>query len=287
MTLLAPQDTREGEAPAEPHPSAHETFGSARASPSRPRAISLAALRRRLWHKPAGSIVRLGDYRLQITDGPNAYMQYKDVFVRGIYRFAAVRPDPLIIDGGSNMGISVLGFRHDHPDSRIIAFEPDPEIFRLLQSNLKRCKTLHSVASVMSGLGARDETMTFAPDGSAGGRIDPAGGQRTVNIVRLSPYLREPVDFLKLNIEGEELAVLQECFEAGVLQNVRQMVVEYHGWARGPQRLGNLLNLLDRVGYRYFVHDFDGETCSVTKPPFKLRPKADWFCLVYAQRPAD
>jgi FkbM family methyltransferase len=257
------------------------------AAPSNRATTSLAALRRRLWDKPAGSIVKLGGYHVRITDGPNAYMQYKDVFVRGIYRFRSTGPKPLIIDGGSNMGISILGFWQDHPESRIIGFEPDPEIFQLLRSNLGRNKTSHSVTLVMSGLGATDGIVTFTPDGSVGGRLDSASGQRTVNVVRLSSYLREPVDFLKLNIEGEELAVLRECAEAGVLQNVRQMVVEYHGWAHGPQRLGDLLNLLDSAGFRYFVHDFDAETCSVTKPPFRLRSNAHWFCLVHAQRPAN
>jgi FkbM family methyltransferase len=255
--------------------------------PDRPRAISLPVLRRRLWNKPAGSMVKLGDYRIQITDGPNAYMQFKDVFVRGIYRFATTHPDPLIIDGGSNMGLSVLGFKHDYPASRIIAFEPDPQIFQLLQDNVKRNETSQGVTFVMAGLGAADGRVIFASDGSAGGRVDPAAGQQTVDIVRLSSYLREPVDFLKLNIEGQELDVLSECAEAGVLGNVRQMVVEYHGWAGKPQRLGDLLNLLDREGFRYFVHDFDAETCSVTKPPFKHRPRADWFCLVHVQRPID
>src|SRR6185312_5849181 len=252
---------------------------------SKPKAASLRALRRRLWGKPAGSIVKLGGYRVKITDGPNAYMQYKDVFVHGIYRFASDRPDPLIIDGGGNMGISVLGFRHDHPESRIIAFEPDPQIFELLRSNLERNDADRNVRLVMSGLGAEEGSAIFEADGSAGGRVNESAGKATVHIERLSPYLHEPVDFLKLNIEGQELPVLRECAAAGALQNVRRMVVEYHAWAGAPQELGDLLNLLAAQGFRFLVHDFDAETCSITKPPFKHRPHAHWFCLVHAQRP--
>jgi len=246
----------------------------------------LAALRRRLWNKPAGSLIAAEGFRLRITDGPNAYMQLKDVFVRGIYRFNASRPDPLIVDGGSNMGISILGFRRDHPASRIIAFEPDPEIGGLLKANLKRNQAEQNVTVVNAGLGDADGMATFAADGSAGGRVEAQAAGNSIRIERLSTYLREPVDFLKLNIEGQELPVLRECAAAGALANVRQMVVEYHGWAGGKQCLGDLLNLLDSQGFRYFVHDFDDETCSTTKPPFRHRPRAHWFCLVHGQREA-
>jgi len=135
-------------------------------------------------------------------------------------------------------------------------------------------------------LGAVDGVVTFTPDGSAGGRIASSDSTHSIRVERLSPHLREPVDFLKLNIEGQELPVLAECAVAGTLSNVRQMVVEYHGWAGGKQSLGDLLNLLDSEGFRYFVHDFDSETCTTTKPPFRHRPRSHWFCLVHAQREA-
>jgi len=228
--------------------------------------------------------VKLADYRLRITDGPNTYMQFKDVFVRGVYRFACERHDPLIIDGGSNMGMSILGFKQDHPGCRVISFEPDPELARLLKENLERNSCLDNVRLEMAGLGSRDGMEPFAADGSAGGKFESAATDQAVQVVRLSGYLTEPVDFLKLNIEGEELTVLRECAAADALSHVQKMVVEYHGWTRGPQRLGELLNLLDHHGFRYLVHDFDSETCSTSKPPFRWRSHVPWFCLVYAER---
>jgi hypothetical protein len=101
---------------------------------------------------------------------------------------------------------------------------------------------------------------------------------------RLSDYLDEPVDFLKLNIEGEELPVLQEAAASGRLRNVRELVLEYHGWPGKQQGLGYILNLLDSNGYRYLVHDFDSQTCGASKPPFRMTADTTWFCLVYGRR---
>jgi FkbM family methyltransferase len=245
----------------------------------------LERCRRKVWGLRQGERAECLGYTVRVTDGPNFYMQYKDEFINKIYDFASRRPDPFIIDGGSNIGMSVLYFKRAYPRARVIGFEPDPDIFRLLTDNVAS-NGLTDVRLVNAGLGAGPGTAAFVPDRSAGGRVcePPNGSALTVTVHRLSDYLTEPADFVKLNIEGMELAVLREVEASGRLPNVREMVVEYHGWPDGRQGLGEILNLLDRNGFRYLIHDFDAETCAATKPPFRLTPETTWFCLVYAKQ---
>jgi len=247
--------------------------------------FQLARLRYRMFAEPPSTpgIQRFLHYTVRITDGPNFYMQYKDEFVRRIYHFDSQRRDPLIIDAGSNIGMSLLYFKHTYPQARVIAFEPDPTIFGILQENVTRNR-LADVTLINAGLSAQAGKVTFTPDGSAGGHVGGGHAAIEVRMERLSGYLHEPVDFLKLNIEGEELPVLQEAADSGKLRQVRELVLEYHGWSGGEQQLGHILDLLDCHGYRYLVHDFDSETCSASKPPFRLTPSTTWFCLVYARR---
>jgi len=249
--------------------------------------IRLSNLRRRMFANPprTSGIERFMSYTVRITDGPNFFMQYKDEFVRRIYHFESARPNPLILDCGSNIGISILYFKHVYPQARIIGFEPDPVIFGILQENVSGNK-LDSVTLINAALSAQSGTAAFSPDGSAGGHITDRNNL-TVRVEQLSAYLNEPVDFLKLNIEGEELPVLLESASSGKLRNVREMVIEYHGWADGQQRLGAILELLDQQGFRYMIHDFDHETSSMTKPPFRFLKNKPWFCLVYACRVED
>ena len=242
-----------------------------------------AGFRARLAAKKGEAVVRFLDYQMRITSGVDFYIQCKDIFIRRIYHFEAQQAAPLIIDGGSHIGTSILYFKHVYPDARIIGFEPDPELFQILQENLERNR-LTGVTVHNAGLGGEEGTIRFCADHSSGGHFDSNKGKRTVQVTRLSEYLTEPVAFMKLNIEGQEWPVLREVADSGKLRQVRELVFEYHGWGKGEQPLGPILNLLDREGFSYLVHDFDAETNGASKPPFHITRQTRWFCLVYAKR---
>ena len=251
-----------------------------------PSTLKVERLRRAFWDKPAGELVHYLDYDIRITDGPNFYIQCKDEFINKIYHFDSECPDPLIIDGGCNMGMSILYSKRIYPAARIIGFEPDPNIFQLVSENVSR-NGLKDVTLIEAGLGKEPGRTTFAADNKAAGQFSSDGTGIEVRVERLSDYVLEQVDFLKLNIEGQELPVLEELEESGKIKLIRELVLEYHGWANGEQRLGRILNLLDRCGFRYLVHDFDHETGYATKPPFKHTADTVWFCLVHAKRMDD
>ena len=70
--------------------------------------------------------------------------------------------------------------------------------------------------------------------------------------VRLSECLDEEVDFLKMDIEGSETAVLHELSSSGKLRRIRQMAVEYHHHLR-PEAddLSGFLRVLEESGFGY------------------------------------
>jgi FkbM family methyltransferase len=245
--------------------------------------VVLKAVRMKAWSLPNGSAVSLAGYRIRITDGPNLYIQYKDIFVHHIYRFVSEKKAPFIVDGGSNIGMSILYFKKLYPQARVTGFEPDPYVFSLLKENIER-NGITDVDLICSGLGAQPGDIEFFPDSCSGGRVSNGEAAIQVRIACLSDYLQQEVDFLKLNIEGQELPVLAEIASKGRLRMVKQLVVEYHGWPWESQGLHAILDLLDSQGYRYLVHDFDAETCGSSKPPFDLSGKTEWYCLVYAKR---
>jgi FkbM family methyltransferase len=224
---------------------------------------------------------QIDGFSVRYLDLLSLYMEYKDLFAARIYHFNSESSSPRVIDGGGFIGMSVLYTKKTHPGARITCFEPDPDIHAVLRRNVE-FNGLRDVELVQAGLAGAGGSAAFLPDGADGGRVVEEGGTREVQTVPLSSYLEEPVDFMKLNIEGMELPVLEEA--AGRLQQIRELVIEYHGWPGQPQRLGPLLDVLDQSGFRYLVNHFDYETNAALRPPFSLDRETRWFALVYARR---
>jgi FkbM family methyltransferase len=229
------------------------------------------------------------DYILRINDGPNFYVLYKDIFVHRIYHFEARRCDPFILDCGSNIGMSILYFKYFYPQAHVIGFEPDPAIFSYLRENIT-VNHLTDVQLVQAATAGQAGTLTFYSDGKYGSciaehlpdDIPKDWAKHEVPCVRLKDYLSKPIDFLKMNIEGAEYEVLADSEDR--LQDVREMVIEYHHLPGLPRTLHKILELLDRQGFEYLINDFDSETNKNVWPPFRLTPESRYYLLIYAKR---
>jgi hypothetical protein len=76
----------------------------------------------------------------------------------------------------------------------------------------------------------------------------------TVPSVRLRDVLeREPIDLLKLDIEGAEDAVLTDC--EGVLHQVNALVLDLHEFDPAARQAPRVLECLSRAGFLYAVED--------------------------------
>jgi lipopolysaccharide transport system ATP-binding protein len=241
-----------------------------------------AGFRREMAVKEPNSIVGFLEYGIRITTGMEFYSQFMDVFSRRLYQFDSKKPDPVIIDAGSRFGVSVLYFKHAHRRARVLAFEPSPELFRLLQENVKRNR-LNDVTLINAGLGGQSETASFSIDPITGSRWPDAKGPFVVQMRALSEFIREPVDFLKLDLDGQEWAVIDELNRAGKLTHVKELAIVCHTEPNRPQRLGGILEILSRNHYRYLIHEFDSESNPTSKPPFRIHPESRWSCLIYAR----
>jgi len=209
---------------------------------------------------------------------------YKSIFINESYGFRADKPNPLIIDCGANIGLSVLYFKNLYPDSVIKAFEPDKKIFKILKLNTNNFN-LSNVSIVNKGVWTKNGDADFLPDGADGGKIvagNPGKSLGKVKVIRLKNLLEEEeVDLLKIDIEGAEIDVLSDCRKN--LSGVKLLFVEYHSFISHEQRLDELLNILSEAGFKYYI---DGIGAS-PKSPFLKQPENGGFDLqlnIYAHR---
>ncbi len=151
--------------------------------------------------------------------------------------FTPLGDQPLIIDCGANIGVSVLEWKTRWPQSQVICFEPDPFAFEILQKNID-VNDVPGVRCVNAAVWDSEDTVLLYGDISPtadarGNSVEAAWANRagcsqiSVKSTRLSPYIADQeVSFLKLDIEGAEQRVLNEI--AMSLDRVQAIYVEVH-----------------------------------------------------------
>lgn len=227
-------------------------------------------------------IVKFGKYNLEYPDSLSLYFEYKDIFKNRIYHFISRKLSPVIIDAGGYIGMSVLYFKSVYPRAKITVFEPDPNNFLILEKNIKN-NGIKNIKLINAGIGKTDAIVDFFVDGADGSSIlknsdNFKADKVKAKIVKLSKYINSPVDLLKMNIEGAESEVFEEI--KNKLHFVRQIIFEYHAFYNLPQKLGKILRILDRHGFRYVVTD---ATSAKIPTPLNLQEKYRYFNLIYAK----
>ena len=190
---------------------------------------------------------------------------YREIVIAQVYSFSFFGSNPLIIDCGSNVGMSVLYFKKLFPECRVLAVEPDPEAFRMLQRNVSdnRWQNVTLYNSAVAGTdGTIDLYVSSENPGDLGTSTIPQEHlpQRlVVPSICLSTLIGDKeVDFLKLDIEGSEMEVIEELERSGALRRVRRMVIEYHHHIAGrADCLSQMLSILERSGFGYQMKCLD------------------------------
>jgi len=216
----------------------------------------------------------------KIADSLSFYYNYKEIFLRDIYRFSTANPQPYILDCGANCGASVAYFKKLYPKARVVAFEPDPFIFEILKTNTM-VLGLQDVELINCALWHGEGFLHFISTRADSGHITstPVQDSIVVNSVPLARYLDRPVDLLKLDVEGAEVEILTRTPH---LDRVLRLFVEYHSFQDQPQRLHHILQVLTENGFRYQI-----QTQFSSRTPFALiesREGVDLQLNIFAYR---
>lgn len=186
-------------------------------------------------------IMRTRDYRLFAH--PRAGTLTRAVIRRGywepleteVFR-GLLKPGALVIDIGANFGYYALTAANAiGPEGLVIAFEPHPEVFALLDAN-RALLPQNNLLTVQAGLGSVDGAMEIHTDAANPGGHSfyvwnlraAEGSSHSVQVRALDSFLSEkipdrPVDVVKIDVQGFEMEVLRGA--TGTIEKDHPMVL--------------------------------------------------------------
>jgi len=175
----------------------------------------------------------------------------QEIFDQRLYDLNLGKPNPLIIDAGSHVGLATIFFKTKWPNCQIIAIEPHPENIKYFRHNLWQNHLDSQINLIEKALdtkiGERPLYFDDSPDQwySTSGFIKGAWNHTQtsnsimVPTITLDSLISEPIDLLKMDIEGAEVSVLTASAQS--LPQIRHLVVECHQLT--PSRKNTLIHL--------------------------------------------
>lgn len=202
----------------------------------------------------------IGKWVVEYVDARSLASMWDYQFIKKHNDFYSTKEDPIIIDCGSNIGVSVMRYKNLYPRSRIIAFEPDASLCEVLRRNVKY-NELTDVTVIQAAIWTKDGEISFTPaknGNSEAGQISILSNikhnDNTMKIKTewLGKFLDQPIDFVKLDVEGAELEVLKSCRH--LLLNVKQMAIEVHHQVDRVEFLSDILQILASAKFNVAIY---------------------------------
>jgi FkbM family methyltransferase len=141
-----------------------------------------------------------------------------------------VRPGMTVVDAGAHIGYYTrLLARLVGPRGQVIAVEPEAENLAVLAHNLRRYRNVRIVAGALAGCAGRASLHISAGSSnhSLVAGFTPSTEVREVNCLRLDSLVRR-LDFLKVDVEGGELRVLDGLGDLVARSPAFALLIEYN-----------------------------------------------------------
>ncbi len=197
--------------------------------------------------------LKIGGFKIDYADALSTYYAYKSIFEDEIYKFDTEKRSPHIIDCGANIGLAVLYWDTLFENPYITAFEPDPNIYKVLNANVERFSSAN-IALYQNAVWVAEEPLKFIQDHADCGQIGASETSIDIQGIRLRSFLEkypQEIDLLKMDIEAAETDVLIDC--RGALDKVNRIFVEYHSMISRKQNLEKLLDVIIDAGFRVHI----------------------------------
>jgi FkbM family methyltransferase len=185
-----------------------------------------------VWIRPATSDAVVFEKVFVKCEYGTADTHQQGEIVRRYERACSSGASPLIVDLGANVGLSAIWFAQAWPFATILAIEPHPGNFRLLQRNVARYP---NITPIQAGIWDRPTILGIVNPLAEPWAIQiaeqdrPDDGVRAITVPDLLREQRSASVFIaKVDIEGAEHQLFRSNTEW--LDTVDLVIIEIHDW---------------------------------------------------------
>ncbi len=132
----------------------------------------------------------------------------------------------VFVDAGAYKGETTEAFIYQVKGNfnKIYVFEPDSQLMDGCRNTLKQHP---NVVFYEAGTGNKEGTYQFTLTGGLGGKFC-AQGKTTVKIYTLDKYIKEPITFIKMDVEGYEIETIQGSVNKIIESQPKLAISAYH-----------------------------------------------------------
>ena len=150
----------------------------------------------------------------------------RQVYAPGLLQPSQLSSKPFVIDIGGNIGASAVYFLTSMPSAQCLVFEPEPDNFELLRTNLKINGFDSRTTAVQQAVGGSEgpRTLYFSTNSGTNSMYRPQMGApievECTTLERIfDTHHVEHCDLLKIDCEGAEYEILMKAPRSGTGQN--------------------------------------------------------------------
>ena len=168
---------------------------------------------------------------------PDRLLRDDEPFMRRVAQ--TLRPDDIVLDLGAHVGSASIEFSHEC--ERVYAFEPHPELFKVLQKNTKRYRNIEPIEKAVSDTDGTAQLFFDQPNTKTGYfegstlvemktnlTYENAFTVQTVALGAFIESLDRDIALIKMDVEGAEYKILSALIETPAIHRIRKIYVEDH-----------------------------------------------------------
>jgi FkbM family methyltransferase len=177
---------------------------------------------------------------------------FRGIFIDKEYEIDMKYKPGIIFDIGSNIGLSIIYFRHKYPEAKIFGFEPNPRAFVRLKEAVNKIKDVKVFNIAISDKNGEEKCFLHSKISSSS-LLERVPGQECVIVETktlddvMEDLAMDNIDLLKFDVEGSEARIFSSFRN---LCKINKIIGEVH------------LDLMD-VAKEEFLNNFEAFSVNI------------------------